>query len=92
MMPYVLLYAVVASMAFRVRQGLGVGLLVFVVLMVGLRHEVGGDWLTYIEIFDRYADQSFAALMSVSEPGYALLNGLSARLGWSFYGANLFVR
>lgn len=88
MIPYLLLFAVTATMALKLRTQLSFVLFITVCLMIGLRHEVGGDWVQYVDIFERHSEESFAELMSSSEPGYAFLNGLSHQLGWNFYGVN----
>lgn len=89
MIPYLILFFVVALQARKANAKLGWFLLLWIVLMIGLRHEVGGDWSSYISMFDRVASLSFSEVLSESDPGYALLNKLSDTLGWSYYGANL---
>lgn len=88
MIPYLLLFSIFAAQAWRLRSGLAWGLFLPMTLMVGLRHEVGGDWLQYIAIFDRHAIEALAELLASSEPGYALMNGLSSQLDWGAYGTN----
>ena len=90
MMPYLLLFAVIGASAKNAKPNLGWLLFWPLVLMIGLRHEVGGDWGAYIRHFESYATESWAALLSAKEPGYAVLNGLAASMGWSYYGTNLF--
>lgn len=90
MIPYLVLFAIVALMASRARSHLGALMFLPMVLMVGLRHEVGGDWGSYARQFNRLKSLPFEALLDQSEPGYALLNALSASLDWGFYGTNLF--
>lgn len=55
------------------------------VIAIGLRHEIGSDWDRYLEIYDFIDESGFP-----TEPGYAAVNWLSARLGWGIYGVNLF--
>ena len=88
MIPYLLLFALTATLALKLRTQLSVPLFVLVTLMIGLRHDIGGDWLQYIYIFERHSEETLAEWLSSSEPGYALVNGLSHQLGWSFYGVN----
>jgi len=57
--------------------------------MVGLRHEVGGDWETYLENLDLVRDESFDNLSLIRDPAYVLLNWISWRLGADIYGVNL---
>lgn len=64
---------------------------VFVVfaLMMGLRHEVGGDWFNYLPHFRDTASRSFTEVLSRSDPGYYGLNWLVAKAGGSIYHVNL---
>lgn len=59
-------------------------------LIVGLRHEVGGDWQTYLPIFHDTSGLTFVEAISKSDPGYFALNWLVAQLGGSIYWVNLF--
>ncbi len=58
-------------------------------LMMGLRHEVGGDWFNYLPLFRDTAGREFADVMTGSDPGYYGLNWLVAQLGGSIYHVNL---
>jgi hypothetical protein len=60
-----------------------------ILVMVGLRFEVGGDWLNYVGIFDdlRYANLSQA--MAAGDPGYSALNWLALRIGADIWFVNL---
>lgn len=59
---------------------------VLLVLMIGLRHEVGGDWFHYIEMLDVtiWADKAVA-----QEPAFVLFNELAAWSGAGVYLLNL---
>jgi len=61
------------------------------VLFVGLRDRVGGDWEPYQAIFDSYAHVKFhdAFTTVLVEPGYALLNYVSSSVGGGIYLVNL---
>jgi len=63
--------------------------LVMIVLMVGLRHEVGGDWSTYLEMLESYIDSSDADQYGFQDPAYILLNILATRSGLGVYLINL---
>ena len=65
--------------------------LVFVLfaLMMGLRHEVGGDWFNYLPHFRETAARTFLEVMGRGDPGYYGLNWLVARAGGSIYHVNL---
>jgi hypothetical protein len=70
------------------------GFALVVAFMVGLRHEVGGDWGPYLEIYEDLAQLSFLESLQgrlvAGDPGYNAFNWLSAQFGWGIYGANLF--
>lgn len=59
-------------------------------LMMGLRHEVGGDWQQYLPLFRDTASRDFMEVMGRGDPGYYGMNWLIARGGGSIYHVNLF--
>jgi hypothetical protein len=60
------------------------------VLVVGWRHEVGGDWSNYLPAIDIALQQSFEeALAQTGDPAYKSLNWMSAHAGAGIYGVNL---
>lgn len=65
------------------------GIFVLLVLMIGWRHEVGGDWETYIEEIDRIIDGSSEFGSKVQDPMFALFNWVAANLGFGVYFVNL---
>lgn len=60
------------------------------VLMIGLRHEIGGDWDTYLDYFERSRGSEFLEALSLQDPGYMAINWLAANLGLGIAGVNLF--
>lgn len=58
-------------------------------LMVGWRHEVGGDWGNYLRNFYNALYNSHTAEWWWDDPGYRLLEWLSLHNGWGIYGVNL---
>lgn len=58
-------------------------------LMIGLRHEVGGDWFNYLSHFERAALMSLSEAAGMSDPGHYLLNRWVALLGGDIYAVNL---
>lgn len=58
------------------------------VLMIGLRHEVGGDWGNYLEHIVRVANVSWQEALSQGDPAYSLLNWIAAQTGWGVYFVN----
>ena len=65
------------------------GLFVLLVLMIGWRHEVGGDWLIYVEQIERLADGSTLPTIQIQDPAFALINWLAAQSGLGVYLVNL---
>jgi EpsG family len=61
---------------------------VLLVLMIGLRHEVGGDWLTYLDHITTASYETLWGAVSVGDPAYSLLNWLAARSGLGSYFVN----
>lgn len=57
-------------------------------LMVGLRLEVGGDWFTYLNIFEQIAFQPLLTGLTLSDPGYSLFNWIGAQLEWGIWFPN----
>ena len=58
-------------------------------LMIGLRHEVGGDWFNYLEHFKATSYLRLSEVFGKGDPGHYFLNWLAARLGGSVYWVNL---
>lgn len=52
---------------------------VLTILMIGLRFEVGGDWGAYIRIYESIFFLPLASALSITDPGYAVLNWLAAQ-------------
>lgn len=74
----------------RSRQGIGwyaMGL--FLTLMIGLRHEVGGDWFNYIVHIENASGMPFVELLGSKDPAYALLNWIGANIAGGAYLPNL---
>jgi hypothetical protein len=62
---------------------------VITALMVGLRYEVGGDWAPYLAIYNNIYFQQLIPALSLSDPGYALLNWLGAQVDTGIWFVNL---
>lgn len=97
MYPYWLLFAVWAAGALQAsrQRSRDAQLLFFIAatllttLMIGLRSEVGGDWGSYQRIYENIFFLRFSAALTASDPGYAALNWLSARIGLGITLVNL---
>ncbi|WP_176963163.1 EpsG family protein [Mariprofundus sp. NF] len=62
---------------------------VLAVFFIGTRHEVGGDWYSYLHHYELVINASFIDAMKSSDPGYAFLNWWMAELDFGIYGVNL---
>jgi hypothetical protein len=60
-------------------------------LLIGLRHQVGGDWYSYHALYLRVAPLGLreALIFGGSDPGYVALNWFAARLGAGIWFVNL---
>lgn len=56
-------------------------------LLIGLRHEVGGDWFNYLRHFG-YVTPSLVDILPLGDPGYYGLNWLVAQLDGTIYHVN----
>lgn len=62
----------------------------FLVLVVGLRFQVGGDWFTYLEGLEIAGQLDWSELFDArKEAGFTLLSWASLALGLDIYGVNL---
>lgn len=66
-----------------------VAALVFTIVMVGLRYQVGGDWYTYEDMYSDIAMQPLVAATKLTEPAYAYLNWASAQFDGGIYPVNM---
>lgn len=58
-------------------------------LLMGLRHEVGGDWFNYIPLFEQNLRRTFGEVLARGDPGYYGLGWIVAHAGGSIYQVNL---
>lgn len=65
----------------------------FLIILIGLRHEVGGDWMTYLLKFEIIDGAKFITIFERvlgDDPLYNIVQWISSKLGWGIYGTNLF--
>lgn len=62
---------------------------VFLALVIGYRYEVGGDWFTYVDYLDTVYGTKVSDVLTLSDPGYMLLNWLALKMGWDIVGVNV---
>jgi hypothetical protein len=99
MTPYWLLFFLAAWLASSNLQPVqlttarmpAVWLAMFVVLglMIGLRHQVGGDWVTYLEHLTRSRYETLQETLEGGDPAYMLLNWFAAQMDLGVYFVNL---
>lgn len=62
---------------------------IFVALFIGLRHQVGGDWFNYIELFNLIKVKNILDILSGSDPLYSLINWIFSNIEFGPYWVNL---
>ncbi|RST30807.1 EpsG family protein [Sphingomonas ginkgonis] len=61
---------------------------VILILMVGLRYQVGGDWRTYAQIFRLTETRDLPASLTLADPGYMVVNWLVQQVGGGIWLVN----
>lgn len=62
----------------------------FLIVLIGLRHQVGGDWFAYLDGLEIVENSTLEELLNARvEVGYNLISQSSQALGASIYGVNL---
>lgn len=59
------------------------------VAFIGLRYQVGGDWGSYLGYLVRVTGVPFYRVFALKDPGYEILNWVSAVLGFEVWFVNL---
>lgn len=62
--------------------------LIGLTVLIGLRHHVGGDWIDYLSAIETARALTLEETVSMSDPGYALLNWIGAHWGGGIYLVN----
>ena len=60
----------------------------FFTLFIGFRHEVGGDWFTYLEHFQLMNYYQIGEIFKRSDPGYYTINWILFDWGYDIYAVN----
>jgi len=63
--------------------------LLVLTMFIGLRFNVGGDWSAYKVYLLNAMDMSLIDALSMSDPGYWVVNVIATSLGWDIAGVNL---
>jgi len=106
MIPYLLIFTSISILAFWANarepipgnrfialswNPLWILILVFFTIFIGLRHEIGGDWVAYSAYYDDMYGMTLSEGMGLtSDPGYLLLNWLSSKGNLGMAAVNLF--
>ena len=61
---------------------------IFLILIIGLRHEVGGDWYPYLALVESADNKDFFEVITPIEPAFNLLNWIASYLGLGVYFVN----
>jgi hypothetical protein len=61
---------------------------ILLILMIGLRYEVGADWENYFAYLYGVEGLSLWDIAQMTDPGFQLLNWISLELGWGVVGVN----
>jgi hypothetical protein len=61
----------------------------FALVLIGLRYDVGGDWKTYIEIFEYLRYASLREHLFTFDPGFTVLNWFAHQVGAGVWLVNL---
>ena len=62
---------------------------VAIALMVGMRYEVGADWINYLEMFEYLGRVSLEQAISRGDPSFNIVNWWAADNGWRIWVVNL---
>jgi len=64
----------------------------FLIILTGLRHEVGGDWFPYLNQYNRFVpNMTYTQSLVHNDPFFWLISRLNYDLGWGVYGINLMI-
>lgn len=62
---------------------------VLLVWFIGYRHEIGGDWFTYLRHFNLMSYYTFEEILKRADPGYYLVNWLMLDWKYQIYAVNI---
>lgn len=77
----------------KYRASVDLAILIWIIILsilIGLRHEVGGDWVNYLLKFEFLDGLAFQNIFerALDDPLYNSLNWISSNLSWGIYGVN----
>ena len=99
MVPYWIIFWVAAGMAIGLRGGFDAGerrveqalwkvFFIVLALLIGLRHEVGGDWYNYLHILELAKDERIASSLAGKDLAYSLVNWFAVNAWGGIYLVN----
>lgn len=62
---------------------------IVIIVMVGFRYRVGGDWMAYQRLFRHISKLDFWTAIQTTDPAYAATNWLVGTVGFEVWGVNL---
>lgn len=88
---YTLMYLLPVALSFTILSKRQILALLFIIysLIIGLRHEVGGDWNAYLEYYRSAELFDFLTYLTLNDPGYMFINWISYKIGGGIYLVNL---
>jgi hypothetical protein len=99
MIPYWILFSIPAWLALTIHRPVQSGsgrwnahwkwMFFILVFMIGLRYDVGGDWINYLENIKLYTYKTFTEALTFDEPAYGLLNWIGVKYEWGVYFVNI---
>ena len=78
-----------SSLSIRPSRPVNIFWFCLLVVIIGFRHEVGADWESYLNHIDIASHQNFSEALSYNDPGYHILNWITARIGGEVYFVNI---
>ncbi len=64
--------------------------LLLLVVLIGLRYQIGGDWIWYLKSFKLFGEINFSEFNYTYNYGYIVINWIIYNLGLSYYFVKLF--
>lgn len=63
-------------------------MLLLLILLIGFRHQVGGDWFNYMRHLEEARGATIGYVFEGNDPGYRFLNWLATQTGMGIYAVN----
>lgn len=96
MYTYIFIFFIIAALSFTISQAdKVVGYFNFkltsflLAIFIGLRHQVGGDWYPYLDMYNEISKLDLFSAILYTDPAYGLLNWVTSKCGLSIYFVNL---